>query len=642
MSDKVFGWSGKILRVDLSRSQVTCQDTMQYAERYLGGRGIATRIYWDEVGPEVDALDPENCLIFMSGALVATGAQGATRMTVIGKSPMLMPEGFCYGNLGGFFPPYLKRAGYDGIVITGRAEGPVYLWIEDHHAEIMDGSALWGKGTYKVQKILKKKHGYKVRFVTTGVSGENQCRNATIITDHEGSATGGFGAVMGSKHLKAIAVVGTGKPAVACKNELTKLNRYIIHISKRGTLHMPVPKKQMQFVKTASCYQCGLECGRGLYRTAAGREEIRKCQAMALYMPYAGMRPEEPVDTFLDATRICNDYGICTMEVQNILLWLDACYKSCILSDEKTGLNFADIGSAEFIQNLISMIAHRQGFGDVLAEGILRAGDKLGEEARALFNEYTKAVGLNGSYTPREYPVTALLYGLEPRQPIAQLHDVSHLIARWLLNGIRPHLSPTTAEVFRKASVKFWKHEKAWDMTTFEGKAEATIKIQDRTYSKDSLGLCDFGWPIMDSFNTEDHTGDPTLESKLLSAVSGVDTDETGLDRYGERIFNLQRAILLREGWKAKDDDAPAEFNFTDPLVFDPLNPRLIVPGPAEEPVSVKGNVIDRGEFEAMRKKFYELRGWDADSGLQKAEILEQLDLSDVATELQKKALIEQ
>jgi aldehyde:ferredoxin oxidoreductase len=640
MSNKVYGLSGKILRVDLSKQQITSQDTMEYGERYLGGRGIATRIYWDEVGPEVGALDPENRLIFMSGALVATGAQGATRMTVISKSPMLMPEGFCYGNLGGFFPSYLKRAGFDGIVVTGRADGPVYLWIEDNHAELKNGSALWGKGTYEVQKVLKEKHGGKVRFVTTGVSGENQCRNATVITDHEGSATGGFGAVMGSKYLKAIAVLGTGKPAVARKDDLTKLNRHIIHISKRGTLHMPVPKKQMQFVKTASCYQCGLECGRGLYRTANGREEVRKCQAMALYMPYARMRPDEPVDTSLDATRICNDYGICTMEVQNILLWLDACYKSGILTDEKTGMNFADIGSAEFIQNLISMIAHRQGFGDVLAKGILRAGDELGEAAQALFNEYTKAVGLNGSYTPREYPVTTLLYGMEPRQPIAQLHDVSHLIARWLLNGIRPHLSPTTAEVFRKAIVKFWKHEKAWDMTTFEGKAEATVKIQDRTYSKDSLGLCDFGWPIMDSFNTEDHTGDPTLESQLFSAVSGVDTDEAGLDRYGERIFNLQRAILLREGWKAKDDDAPAEFNFTDPLVFDPLNPRMIVPGPTEEPVSVKGKVLDRGEFEAMRKVFYELRGWDADSGLQKAELLEQLDLSDVATELQKVALI--
>jgi aldehyde:ferredoxin oxidoreductase len=616
------------------------QDTMQYAERFLGGRGIATRIYWDEVGPDVGALAPENRLIFMGGTLVATGAQGATRMTVISKSPMLMPEGFCYGNLGGFFPPYLKRAGYDGIVVTGRADAPVYLWIEDNHAEIMDGSALWGQGTYVVQKILKEKHGDKVRFVTTGVSGENQCRNATIITDHEGSATGGFGAVMGSKHLKAIAVLGTGKPAVARKNELTQLNRHIIHISKRGTLHMPVPKKQMQFVKTASCYQCGLECGRGLYRTTTGREEVRKCQAMALYMPYTRARSDEPVDTALDATRICNDHAICTMEVQNILLWLDACYQSGILSDQKTGLTYSDIGSAEFIENLISMISHRQGFGDILAEGIRRAGDKLGAEAKALFNEHTKAVGLNGSYTPREYPVTALLYGLEPRQPIAQLHDVSHLIARWLLNGIRPHLSPTTAEVFRKATVKFWKHEKAWDMTTFEGKAEATINIQDRTYSKDSLGLCDFGWPIMDSFNTEDHTGDPTLESKLLSAVSGVDTDETGLDRYGERIFNLQRAILLREGWKARNDDAPADFNFTDPLVFDPLNPRLIVPGPTEEPVSVRGNVLDRHEFEAMRKEFYELRDWDPESGLQKADLLERLEMPEVAKALKEKALI--
>ena len=640
MKQKFYGWSGKILRVDLSQSKVVRQDTMEYVEQFLGGRGIATRIYWEEVGPEVGALDPENCLVFMSGTLVATGAQGATRMTVISKSPMLMPEGFCYGNLGGFFPPYLKRAGYDGIVITGRAERPVYLWIQDNHAEILDGSFIWGRGTYAVQKILKEKHGGNVRFVATGVSGENKCRNATVITDHEGSATGGFGAVMGSKNLKAIAVFGTAKPAVARKKELTQLNRYITDISKRGTLRMPVPKKQMQFVKTASCYQCGLECGRGLYRTTAGREEVRKCQAMALYMPYAGMRPDETIDTSLDATRICNDYGICTMEVQNILLWLDACYRSGILSDAVTGLTYSDIGSVDFIERLISMIAHRQGFGDILAEGIHRVGETLGQEAKAHYNEYTKAVGLNGAYTPREYPVTALLYGLEPRQPIAQLHDISHLIARWLLHGIRPDLSPTTAEVFRKAIVKFWKHEKAWDMTTFEGKAEATIKIQDRTYSKDSLGLCDFGWPIMDSFNTDDHTGDPTLESRLLSAVTGMDTDEAGLDLYGERIFNLQRAVLLREGWKAKDDDAPADFNFTEPLVFDPLNPRLIVPGPTEEPVSVKGKVVDRGEFEAMRKEFYELRDWDSHSGLQKAVLLERLGLSDVAKELRKKALV--
>ncbi len=640
MASKIYGWAGKILKIDLSTSSITEVDTMEYADRFLGGRGIATRLYWEEVGPEVSAFDSENRLILMSGPLVGTGAQGATRFTVAGKSPMTMPEGFCYGSLGGFFAPYLKRAGFDGIVVKGRADNPSYIWINDGKVEILDASSLWGKGTYEVRDLLKEKHGKNTRFITTGISGENKCRNATIITDHEGSGTGGFGAVMGSKNLKAVAVLGTGKPAVARKSEFVELNRHVLHISKRGTMRMPVPKKMMQFVKTASCYQCALECGRGLYKTPAGREEVRKCQALVLYMPYASQNHETAADTTLDATKICNDYAICTMEVQNILLWLGGCYSAGILSDSETGLEYSKIGSPEFFEQLISMIANRDGFGDILAEGIIRAGEKLGEEAKAHFNEFTKAVGLDGAYSPREYPTTALLYGLEPRQPIAQLHDVSYLIARWLLHRIRPHLSPTTAEVFRKAAVKFWGHEKAWDMTTFEGKAIPTIKIQDHTYVKDSLGLCDNAWPMMDSFNTEDNLGDPTLESRLFSLATGIDTDEAGLDLYGERIFNLQRAILLREGWKAVEDDAPQEYNFNTPIEWDMLNPQLIVPGPTEEPVSVKGTVLDRTEFETMRKEYYELRGWNTDTGLQKEELLERLDMADVAEELKGKGLL--
>jgi aldehyde:ferredoxin oxidoreductase len=635
MATETFGWAGKILNVDLSNGTVTTKDTMDYANRFLGGRGIATRIYWEEVKPEVGAFDPENRLIFMAGALVATGAQAATRMTVMGKSPMRMPEGFCYGNLGGFFPAYLKRAGYDGIVVSGRADTPVYLMIDNDKVEIMDASEMWGQGTYAVQEQLKEKYGKSVRFISTGIAGENKCRNATVITDHEGSATGGFGAVMGSKNLKALAVSGSGKPAVAQRDKLTALNREIINTSKRGTLRMPVPKKQMEFVKTASCYQCAMECGRGLYRTTEGREEVRKCQAMVMYMPYSGMRPELPIDVSLDATRLCNDYSICTMELQNIMLWIDGCYNAGVLSDADTGLTYSEIGTFGYVEKLATMIAKREGFGDVLAEGILRAGESLGEKGKAQFNEFTNAVGLNGTYGPREYPLTTLLYGMEPRQPIAQLHDISHLIARWLLHRIRPHLSPTTAEVFRKAAVKFWKSEKSWDMTTFEGKAEATIKVQEHTYLKDSLGLCDFGWPIMDSFNTPDNTGDPTFESKLFSAVTGIETDEAGLDLYGERIFNLQRAILLREGWQAKTDDTPAEYNFTEPLMDDRLNPQMIVPGPTEEPVSVKGNILDRDEFNDMRAEYYQLRGWDTETGFQKKELMDKLGMPEVAKELE-------
>ncbi len=642
MTIDICGWTGKILRIDLDSGVVAEMDTMPYARRFLGGRGIATRIYWEEVSPDTRAFDPENRLIFMSGALVATGAQGATRMSVVGKSPMAVPEGFCYGNLGGFFPGYLKKAGYDGIIVSGRANRPVYIIVNDKDVRIEPADDLWGKGTYAVKAALREKHGKTVRFVAAGPAGENKCRSAVVITDHEGSATGGFGAVMGSKNLKAIAVVGTGNPAVASREKLTGFNKHVIHMSKRGTLRMPVPKKQMEFVKTASCFQCAMECGRGLYRTPEGREEVRKCQAMVMYMPYAQRHPDQGIDVSLDVTGLCNDYGICTMEIQNLLLWLEACYFTGVLTDEQTGLTFKDIGTYGFAEQLISMIALRRGFGDILAEGILRAGARLGREAEARFGEFTKAVGLDGMYAPREYTLTALLYAMEPRQPIAQLHDVSHLIARWLLHRIRPHLSPTTAEVFRKAAVKFWKSEKAWDMTTFDGKAEATRNVQDRTYVKDSLGLCDFGWPIMDSFHAEDQTGDPTLENRLFSIVTGIDADEAALNRYGERIFNLQRAILLREGWDPSEDDAPAAFNFEEPLLFDMLNPELIVPGPTEEPVSVKGNTLDRGEFEKMRREYYQLRGWDPDTGLQKKEVFERLGMPGVYGELESQNLVKQ
>jgi aldehyde:ferredoxin oxidoreductase len=288
------------------------------------------------------------------------------------------------------------------------------------------------------------------------------------------------------------------------------------------------------------------------------------------------------------------------------------------------------LGSREFMERLVRMIAHREGFGDVLAEGLLRAGDILGEQARAHFTEGVGGVGGGSGYSPREYTTTALLWALEPRQPIAQLHEVSYPIARWLLHQIKPELSPTTAAVFRAQAERFWGNDQAWDLTSYEGKALAAARIQDRVMAKDSLVLCEAAWPIMDSFNTPDHVGDPTLESQLFSAVTGIETSEAELYRYGEKIFNLQRAILLREGWKAKEDDYPAEYNFTEPVQTSSVNPRMVLPGPTEEPVSFRGNVLDRQKYEAMRDEFYELRGWDPETGLQKAETLERLGLRDL------------
>jgi len=211
----MYGWMGKILHVNLNNSEVKTTSTQQYTEQYLGGRGIASRIYWETVAPEIKAFDPENRLIFMTGPIVATGAQAANRMSVIGKSPMTLPEGYCYGNIGGFFPAELKKAGIDGIVIEGQAPKPVYLWIHDNEAELRDASLLWGQGAYRTGEMLQQAHGEKVRFITTGVAGENRVRTAVIFGSHEGASSAGFGAVMGDKNFKAVAVRGTDKPSVA-------------------------------------------------------------------------------------------------------------------------------------------------------------------------------------------------------------------------------------------------------------------------------------------------------------------------------------------------------------------------------------------------------------------------------------------
>jgi aldehyde:ferredoxin oxidoreductase len=641
MTKKSYGWCGKILKINLTDSRITEMETSRYADRFLGGRGIATRIYWEEVRPETRAFDADNRLIFMTGPLGATGVQGASRFEVVGKSPMLLPEGFCYGNMGGYFGPYLKRSGYDGIVIYGRSKKPVYLWINDGDVRIIDAATLWGKGVYAVRDHLRDTHGKNVRFVTMGVAGENLCRTANLMTDNEGSATGGFGAVMGSKNLKAVAVLGSGHPRVADPHALKDLNRLTIHLNQREPMFVPFPEDQVRRIGKASCYQCGLDClFRSSFRTASGKNVVRKCQSIFVYFPWVMGRQGESAETAVEATGICNDLSICTMEMYNIIQWMASCYKAGYLTDEKTGLAFSQLGTLEFFETLANMIARREGFGDILAEGLLRAGKQLGAEAQEYFANEVSAVGDGATYSAREYLMNGLLYALEPRQPIAMLHEVSRIIGLWVMNLADPSSSPVSSEVYRKAAATFWGDENAWDLTVPAGKAVAAVKIMDRTIVKDSLLLCDSSWPLMVSWNTPDHVGDPTLESRIFTAVTGIAMDEEGLHRYGERVFNLQRAVLLREGWRPDKDDILADFNYSDPVETVFMNPDVIVPGLGEDVISLKGHVLSLQVFKEMRSLFYGLRGWDNASGLQREETLKRLDLEDLIQDLNAQGLI--
>ena len=228
-----FGYAGNILRVDLSSRTISSVPTIDYAARFLGGRGIAAKVYWDEVAPEVKAFDPDNRLMFVTGPLAGVSpGVGGVRWLVCGKSPTAKPEQFSYANLGGSWGTELKRAGYDGVIVHGESDTPVYLSVKNGEAELKDASALWGKSTVATMGILKEQLGSQTRIVTTGPAGEHRVAMATILADNDASGSSGFGAVMGSKKLKAIAVRGNRKVATAFPERLAELNREIRRLRK--------------------------------------------------------------------------------------------------------------------------------------------------------------------------------------------------------------------------------------------------------------------------------------------------------------------------------------------------------------------------------------------------------------------------
>ena len=379
----MYGWMGKILQVNLTDSEIKTIPTRPYAEKYLGGRGIGARIYWETVKPETKAFDPENRLIFMTGPLVASSAQGATQLSVVGKSPMTIPEGYCYGSFGGFVGAELKKAGFDGIIVEGRAPKPVYLWIHDGEAELRDASSLWGQNGYKTGEMLQEIHGERTRYISIGVAGERLVRTALALASHDCTLSAGFGAVMGSKNLKAMAIRGTGKVSVADPARLKELNRYTIKISKRVRLSIPPGVAAtgraglLEVIGLGGCNQCGFECISGVYRYGGRLVRHAKCQSMEYYLPWELGREDEPVDTFADAPRLANDHSLESWELESMVNWLYKCYKTGALTEEETGLPLSKMGTREFLEKLLHAIAYREGFGDILAEGLVRAGDKV-------------------------------------------------------------------------------------------------------------------------------------------------------------------------------------------------------------------------------------------------------------------------
>lgn len=634
-----FGYAGRILRVDLSQEGRVELPTADYARKFLGGRGIAAKIYWDEVSPQIQACDPANCLVFITGPVAGFIRLSGSRWQICGKSPATNPEVFSYSNLGGSWGVWLKSAGYDGIIIQGKADKPRYLFIHDGTVEIRDASFLWGKTALEAQEILKAELGKEVRVVAIGPAGENLVSFATMLADDDSTASGGFGSVMGSKMLKAIAVAGNWRPQAANPDRVQKLAEDIYQLRK-GTWDVYMPAVAGR-TKRRACYGCGTGCLREVYQAENGKSAKFFCQASNVYQKHALKYYGTWTDVIFHATRLCNEYGLDTLVMQSMIEWLARCHQEGILSDEETGIPLSRIGSSEFIEVLIRKISLKEGFGEILAKGTAKAAELVGKGAKDMMGDLISGrANESMDYDPRLYITTQLLFATEPRRPIQQLHEVSWTHRRWLEWRRGEKDSFLSPEVFHGIAEKFWGGKVAADYSTYEGKALAAKKIQDREYAIESLILCDFLWPVIWVRYADNHVGDPTLEGQVFSAITGRETDEEGMNKFGERIFNLQRAILMREGWGGRQGDRLLDYLYERPLKTYRFDAECLVPGKNGEPVSRKGEVVEREKFEQMKSEYYELRGWDISSGLQTKDKLVELELADVAKDLAARGLI--
>jgi len=648
----LYGWTGKILRINLSDKSTSVLATTDYAERFIGGRGIASRLYWDLVSPVTGALHPDNHLFFMNGPLAGTGAPAASRWVVVGKSPMAMPEQYASGNLGGGFGAALKWAGLDGIDIVGASPEPIIMIIEPGGAcRCEPAQNFWGKDALQTISLLEARFGSNARIATIGRAGEMKVRFATIIGSEGVSATKGFGSVMGSKNLKAVVVVPTDrKPLPPAQPDALKRVRQEITALWRGEQSSrfwnELSLEDIEMKKRVPCYGCPGICRRGMYESSIGELGIRKpCVSSYFYYKQEMDKTGRMAATTFHATQLANMHGLCVLELRFLVNWLPAAVKRGSVDPKEPGLDPELLGTPAWIDTLVDLIINRKGIGDVLAEGSRRSTRELGVED--LIEGMVTKTGFDADYyNPRLFINNAPIYATEPVYPITQLHRVSFPMVKWMVwMGTEGMMGFLTTEKLRLLAKNFWGDERAAEFDSSDCKGTAAVLMQNRCYAMENMVFCGWFWPIDFTGNRESGVGDSGLEARLFTAVTGQALDEDGFLRTGERCANLCRAIYLREGRRGRSDDVLESFNFTRPLLEqDPpvglFNAELVLPGKNGELFSRKGKTVDREIFEKIMDEYYRARGWNTESGLPRRQGLAALELDDIIPGLQEKNLL--
>jgi len=608
------GYMGKILRVDLTKGRVEAEKLDEnLAKKFIGGSGLATKILSDETGAETDPLGPENRLIFMTGPFAATPVITSGRHHMVTKSPLT--GAYTESDTGGTWGPYLKRAGFDGIVVTGKASKPVYLWVADGKTEIRDASRFWGMDTYVLDEAIRKETHDEAVVASIGPAGEKGVRYASIMNDGKearAAGRGGTGAVMGSKNLKSVAVYGKMQveiadpeglraslkeisPMVAKNTEGMRKNGTaggLATFEALGSLPLQNWKYQGRWEQGAAkiagpamtekiltgnyfCERCVIGCGR--------RVKVDK----GPFAPVEGAGPEyesvamlgslclvDDIEAIAKANEVCNRYGMDTISAGAAIAFAMEAYEKGILTKKDTGELELLWGRGDVMVKMVEKIGKREGLGQLLGEGVRIAAEKLGKNS-VEFSIHVKGQELP-AHDPRCFNAGAVGYATINR---GACHlGFSHVFERILS---MPEIGV----------------DQPLPRLETKGKGELAAKTQNIMGLFDSLKVCKFSMfgglkltPILGWYTMV--TGNPMTMEEFLKA--------------GERIFNLKRMYNVGCGISRKDDTLPARF-LTLKHEGEGLNP----------------NLPPLGE---LLYDYYKFRGWNED-GIPTPEKLKELGL---------------